>query len=618
MRDATTYPGNTEGGPLDRTLSQVGEKVAVPFARVRNYLRQPHIIISVVLLVVLFFLVIIPFLQMIRDTFVWQYADMRLSRDAIPGGFTLFHWKRVFAGSMTGNLLLRPLFNSLTTSISVSFFAMLLGSLLAWLVTRTNLPLRDLVSTCAVLPYVIPSYIHALAWLNLFKNDRVGGVAGLFQFLSGVAPPNWLSYGYVPIVVTLSIHYFPFTFLLVSAALSSIDTSLEESAEVLGASRRVQLRRITFPLVLPALLSSFILTFSRVVGTFGTPYFLGTPVRFYTLSTQIYANIINRMPAVGYILALILIAISSFIIYLNQKMIGRRKSFVTIAGKGFRVSPTPLGRARIPVFCGVVVLLMVSVLLPFLLILWQTFTLYTSDYSLHHLTTLFWIGQANTTFAEGEAGLLRNPAILKAAWNSIKLALAASVAAGFLGIFIGYAVAKGRHTRLARTLEQMSFLPYLVPGIAFGALYLSIFTHKIGPIPALYGTFFLLALVCIAKNLPFTGRAGITSMLQIGRELEEASETLGARWLLRFRKIILPLSIKGAMAGFVLVFITVMRELSLIILLVNPGTRTLTTMTFRYEEQGYTQFSSAISVLIIVLVVAGELLSRKIGKKNAI
>ena len=239
----------------------------------------------------------------------------------------------------------------------------------------------------------------------------------------------------------------------------------------------------------------------------------------------------------------------------------------------------------------VVILLIVSVLLPLVLLVWQTLTLYPGDYSLNNLSFLFWIGKGNTEFAEGEAGLLRNPAILKAAWNSI---------------------------RLANSVEQTFSLPYLVPCIAFGVLYLSLFTHRIGPIPALYGTFFLVALVCIAKNLPFTGRAGITAMLQIGSELEEASEIAGARWFTRFRRIILPLSIRGALAGFILVFITVMRELSLIILLVTPETRTLTTMTFRYQEQGYTQFSSAISVLIVLIVVAGELISRKMGKKSII
>jgi iron(III) transport system permease protein len=586
------------------------------FSRLKNHIRRPHVVISLVLLAVLLFIVLLPFARMVRDSFIWQFADVRLSRSAQPGEFTLFHWKRVFSSALTQNTLLRPLFNSIMSSLSVSACAMIIGSLLAWLVARTDLPFKKTVGTVAVLPYVIPSYIHALAWLNLFKNDRIGGAAGVFQYLTGISPPDWLSYGYLPIVVTLSLHYFPFTFLLVSAALSSIDSRLEESGEILGASRAHILRRITFPLVLPALLSSFILTFSRILGTFGTPYFLGTPVRYYTLSTQIYSNIINRVPSVGYILAFVLIAISSVVIYVNRKMIGKRKSFVTIAGKGFHITETPLGRLRYPLVSIVFLLLFVSVLVPFVLILWQTLALYPDDYSFRHMTLLFWIGKANTAFAEGEAGILRNPAILGAAWNSIKLALAASVLAGFLGIFIGYAVVKGRNTGLSYAVEQMSFLPYLIPGIAFGALYLALFSYRIGPIPALYGTFILVALVCVAKNLPFTGRAGITSMLQIGGELEEASETLGARWTLRFRRIILPLSIKGAISGFVLVFITVMRELSLIILLVTPETRTLTTMTFRYQEQGYSQFSSAISVLIIAIVVIGELFSRKLGRKG--
>jgi len=585
--------------------------------RIKNYLRRPHIVISLVLLGLLLFIVIVPFAKMVMDSFVWQFADVRLSRSAQPGELTYFHWQRVFAGPLTRNILTRPLGNSITTALSVSVIAMLIGSLLAWLVARTDLPFKKILASVAVLPYVIPSYIHALAWLTLFKNDRIGGAAGVFQYLTGFNPPDWLSYGYLPIVATLSLHYFPFTFLLVSAALASIDSSLEESGEILGASRAYVLRRITFPLVLPALLSSFILTFSRVLGTFGTPYFLGAPVRYYTLSTQIYANIINRVPSVGYILAFVLIAISATVIFINQRLIGKRKSFVTIGGKGFRAKDTPLGTLRYPLLIFIVIIFCAAVLLPFVLILWQTFTLYPDDYSLKNLTLLFWIGAADTAFAEGEAGILRNPAILRAAWNTILLALSSALLAGILGIFIGYAVVRGRKTRLAFSVEQISFLPYLVPGIAFGALYLALFSHRIGPLPALYGTFFLVILVCVAKNLPFSSRAGITAMLQIGSELEEAAETLGARWLMRFRKIILHLSIRGTISGFILVFITVMRELSLIILLVTPETRTLTTMTFRYQEQGYTQFSSAISVLIILIVVCGEVLSRKIEKRTS-
>ena len=186
-------------------------KQGATFNRLKNYIRQPHIIISLVLLVILIFIVIIPFAKMIKDSFVWQYADIRLSKTASPGNFTIFHWKRIFASNLTNNVLVRPLINSLSTSLCVSFIAMFIGSILAWMVVRTDLPFRKLVATFAVLPYVIPSYIHALAWLNLFKNDRIGGAAGVFQFLTGISPPNWLSYGFFPIVTTLSLHYFPFT-----------------------------------------------------------------------------------------------------------------------------------------------------------------------------------------------------------------------------------------------------------------------------------------------------------------------------------------------------------------------------------------------------------------------
>lgn len=429
--------------------------------------------------------------------------------------------------------------------------------------------------------------------------------------MTGIAPPDWVSYGFLPIVITLSIHYFPYTFLLVSAALKSIDSRLEESGEILGASRTYILKKITFPLVIPALLSSFILTFSRTIGIFGTPYFLGSPVRFFTLTTQIYSNINNRNTATGYILAFILLALSSVIIFINQRVVGKRKSYVTIGGKGFRISRTPLGKAKPVILTVVLVLIFIAVVLPIVLLMLQTVSLYPGSYSFKDMTSLFWFGKGGTAFAEGEAGVLRNAAILKSAWNSIKLAIVSSVIAGFLGIFVGYAIVKGRNTKLSQTLEQVAFLPYLVPSIAFGALYLALFTQKLGPLPALYGTFSLLVLVSVAKNLPFTSRTGVSSMLQIGSELEEASEISGARWGRSFRKIILPLSIRSAVSGFILVFITVMRELAVIVLLVSPNTRTLTTMTFRYQEQGYVQFSSAISMMIIVIVLVGNFCCQK-------
>ena len=580
-------------------------------------LRQPHVILGLLLLLVLIGLVLVPFLQLIHDTLVYQEADLRLNRSAEPGAWTFFHYKRVFASALSRNVFYQPLLNSLATALATSFTAMLLGGLMAWLVVRTDMPFKKTLSLFAVTPYVLPSYTLALAWLDFFKNERIGGATGFFSFLFGVSPPDWLAYGFVPIVVTLSLHYYPFTYLLVSGALSSLDSHLEESGEVLGASRIRILRKITFPLVLPALISSFILTFSRAVGTFGTPYFLGAPVRYFTLSTTIYTSIINRTSAMAYIGALVLILISMVIIYLNQKVIGE-KSFVTIAGKGLRRQLTPLGPWRWPAFTFVAALISLAVFIPLLLMLWQTLMLYPNDYSLGNLTLHYWLGKSQAAVAEGESGILRNALILGAAWNSIRLSVLVALVTGLMGILIGYAVVRGRKTRLAALIEQGSFLPYLIPSIAFGAIYLALFSRPLGPLPPLYGSFLLVVLVCVAKNLPFSARSGISSMMQVAGELEEAGMMAGAGWLRRFRRIILPLTLTGSLSGFILAFISAMRELSLIILLITPKTRTLTTMTFRYVEQGYSQFADAIILLIVILVVGGESLARRIGKSEMI
>jgi iron(III) transport system permease protein len=578
---------------------------------------RPHVVMGVLLIILLTALVVIPFLQMVHDTAVWQEADTRITREAKPGEWTGFHYLRVFSSRLSKNIFYRPLLHSLEISLAISFLAMTIGVFMAWLVVRTDMPFRKIIAVFAVIPYVLPSYTLALAWLDFFKNERIGGATGIYQYLFGVPTPDWLAYGFIPIVITLSLHYYPFTYLLVSGALVSIDAHLEECGEVLGASRFAILRRITFPIVLPALISSFILTFSRALGTFGTPYFLGAPVRYFTLSTTIYSNIVNRTPAVAYISALVLILISMFIIYANQRFVGS-KSFVTIAGKGFHQRLTPLGRFRSPAFLLSASVILLAVFVPLFLLLWQTLMLYPNDYSLKNLTLHFWIGKSDPALAEGESGILRNLQILGAAWNSIELSVIVALLTGLIGIFIGYAVVKGRKTWLAAMVEQESFLPYLIPSIAFGAIYLSLFTKPIGPLPSLYGSFALIVMVCMAKNLPFSARSGISSMLQVAGELEESAVMAGASWQKRFRKIILPLTLPGAISGFILVFITTMRELSLIILLVTPNTRTLTTMTFRYVEQGYAQFADAIIVLIVVIVVAGEFVARRLGKRETI
>ena len=267
-----------------------------------------------VLIVLLAYLVVVPVYSMLTESLTWQTTDTRLTRDAKPGEFTLFHWQRVLRSSLSSAMFYEPLKNTIVVSVGSSLLALAIGLALAWLVQRTDLPGRKWFAWLAPLPYMMPSWYIALAWTVLFKNDRVGGSPGLFQYLFGVSPPNWISYGPLPIIITLALHYYPFVFLLVSSALDSIDSSIEEAALTLGASRGRIVRRITFPLVLPAILSAFILTFSRALGTFGTPSFLGAPVRYYTLSTMLYSNLKNRLSADAYVIAFILIAVAAVIV----------------------------------------------------------------------------------------------------------------------------------------------------------------------------------------------------------------------------------------------------------------------------------------------------------------
>jgi iron(III) transport system permease protein len=201
---------------------------------------------------------------------------------------------------------------------------------------------------------------------------------------------------------------------------------------------------------------------------------------------------------------------------------------------------------------------------------------------------------------------LRNPAIYRAAWNSIKLALYTAFFTAFLGVILGYAIVKGRGTRLAKIVEQLAFIPYVIPGIAFGAVYISMFTKSVGPIPPLYGTFALLVVVSVSKHIPYSSRSGVSAMLQVGRELEEAAAVAGANAWQRFARIIFPLTSTGFVSGFLLTFITTMRELSLIILLVTPTTAVLASMTMRYIENGNEQQANAVILLLIALVLLGN------------
>ncbi|HET8984286.1 MAG TPA: ABC transporter permease subunit, partial [Trueperaceae bacterium] len=318
----------------------------------------PQRVFAVLLLLVLTFFVIVPLGVMIQETFIVHPLERFQIPGSVPGDYTTAHYQRTFVGSNSYAFFYRPLINTLIVSVGLSVLALIIGGGLAWLVIRTDLPFKGLISNAAIVPYVMPSWTLALAWLAIFKNQRIGGTPGIFQALTGVATPDWFAYGLFPITITLALHYFPFGFMLIGGAIRNIDAQLEESAELLGASRMTILRRIVFPLVMPAVLSTFLLTFSKGLGSFGTPAFLGGPVREFLLSTSLYANLIGQRPGIGYIAALFMVVMGVLVLYMNHKVIGARRSFVTISGKGARASLVRLGAAKGPI--AAVVLLFIG------------------------------------------------------------------------------------------------------------------------------------------------------------------------------------------------------------------------------------------------------------------
>ncbi len=399
-------------------------------------------------------------------------------------------------------------------------------------------------------------------------------------------------------------------------ALRTIDSELEEAGAVAGLSRFKVLTKITFPLVLPALGSSFVLTFTRSMGTFGTPALLGLPVRFFTLPTQIYALINARNTGDAFVLALVLIVLAMTAITINNKMIGVRKSFVTMKGKGFRANPMPLGKMRPVVVAILIIFLLLVIVFPIIMLVLSTLIILPENYSFSNMTTHFWIGESDPMISSGQRGVLRNPGILQALYNSIRLGIIAAVVNAFLGLLIGYTVVKNRGTRIAKIIESVAFAPYVFPGIAFAAIYLSMFSKPIGPIPALYGTFSLIVLIVVVKNLPFSSRSGISAIMQIDQSLEESAITQGIPWLRRFRLIILPLSKSGFVSGMLLTFITSMRELSLVILLVTPKTGLLTTVIFAYKTQEQTQHVNGVTLMLLVVIIIANVLIKLLSMRS--
>ena len=579
-----------------------------------NVLKNPFNMVVLVSLIILFCLIIIPLLTMISSTFTLAQGELRRVQGHV-GDFTLYYWKYILTGTMANAVLWGPLKNSFVCGFFTVLVSVPLGSVLAWLMIRTDIPGKKVLGLLVTVPYMIPSWTKALAWLAMFRNSTSG--ANGFLAGMGIPIPDWLAYGPIAIVLCMSMHYYAFSYIMVSGALRSINSELEEMGEIQGASKAQILRHITLPLILPSVLSATVMTISKSIGTYGVPANLGNRIGYYTLATKM-RNFIDQGPqAVGYAMSIVLVLLAAVIIFSNQRIVGVRKSYATVSGKGGRATLMPLGKAKKPLMAFLMVFLFLAMVVPFFVLIMETFQITTgAGYGLDNLTLYNWIGK------EGEidkytnyVGIFRNPNFFSAFWNTIRLTLIASILTAICGQFLGYISSRGRGKWYGDLTEQMVFVPYLMSGIAFSTMYFSMFSrpHLGGLMPSLYGTFTLIVLTSVVKHFPFASKSGTANMLSISVELEEAADIAGASFWKRMSSIIVPLAKNGFISGFMLTFISIAKELDLVIIMMTPSTQTMSYLAFTYSQEGYNQMSDAVSVCVLVFILVCYTVANRFG-----
>ncbi len=580
-----------------------------------SYISKPANVITIIFFVILVLTVLFPLFSLLRDSFVVHAGEIRDVGKPV-GSFTTYHWKTLLTEklySYSFRTFWRPLLNSVTMAIVSCIVAVGFGGTVAWFITRSDIPGKKFLSTIFVFPYIMPSWSIAMFWENFFKNSKIVACynqVGLLESFTGICVPEWMLYGFFPCAMCLGIHYAPFAYLLIGGILRNMDANLEEAATVLKASRVKILTRITLPIVAPALVSTVLLVFSSSISSYTVPAFLNKNGSFPTVSTTM-RSLFNTaaMQGQGFVVAIVLLVFSVIILSINNSMTGKRKSFTTISGKSGQVSLVKLGKARVPITVIIMVISVFFAIVPLVSFALESLLEVPGDFST--LTLFYWTTTENLearVFGSSQ-GILRNKTIWTALGRSLVVSFFVAIISGTFGILIGYAAARKRGSRLARWVSNMAFFPYLIPAMSFGAVYLSV--SYIPSFSFLRGSILLLILVGGIKFLPFASRSGANAMMQVSAEIEEAAQVIGVKWWKRMGRILFPIQKASFISGYLLPFISSMRELSLFVLLAAPGA-IITVVLQDFEVNGLTQISNGINFLIIVIVLAVQFLTNKL------
>ena len=559
------------------------------------------------------FTTIAPIFAIIRDTFTIHPGTIDQYLSGKASGFTIVNYTDLFTSRLAKTNLWTPLLNTTILALGSCTFAILFGGIFAYLITRTNMAFKKYLSSIFIFPYIMPQWTLAVVWQNLFNSNQVTGTSnGLLASLFNIRMPAWWCVGLFPCIIVLGMHYAPFAYILIGGIFKNMDANLEEAATILDTPRWKIFTRVTIPMVKPAILSTILLVAGSTIGSYPVPHYLGLT----TLATK-YVSMNDKYTGEASIIGIIMMLFGVAIMYLNQRSLHSRKSYTTVTGKSGQITKVNLGKSgRYIIAVVFVIITFFTSIYPIISFAFETFLPNPGDYSFlytgntNNLTTKWWVTNENVTEngMYGQMGILHNKTIWHAFRGTILVSIICCLTAGVVGTLIGYAVSKNRRGKLASYVNSMAFLPYLMPSVAVGAAYFILFSSgKVN----LFNTYLALIIVGTVKYIPFASRSSLNSMLQLSNEIEESAIIQDIPWIKRMTRIIIPIQKSSIVSGFLLPFMTCLRELSLFMLLCVQGFILSTTLDY-FDEMGLYAFSSGINLILIVTILISNFAVNKI------
>lgn len=598
---------------MDQTTTSRASRSAIRTNKVKTFFSKPHNVILLLMGLVLTVTTVAPIVAIVEDTFKIHAGTIDAYLTGQSSGYTAVNYIDLFTSSMARSNLWNPLLNTVWLAVGTCVVSILFGGLFAFLITRTNLAWRKYLSSIFIFPYIMPQWTLAVVWQNLFNSNAVTGTSnGLLAATAGITMPIWWCKGLFPSIVVLGLHYAPFAYILIGGIFRNMDANLEEAATILDTPKWKIMCRVTLPMVKPAILSTILLVFGSAMGSYPVPHYLGLT----TLATK-YVSMNSKYTGEASILAIIMMIFGVAIMLLNQLSLQSRKNYTTVTGKSGQISKINLGRVgRYVIALVLVVVTFFTSIFPIVSFAFETFLPNPGDYSFlytgdtKNLTTKWWVTSENVTEngMYGQKGILHNETIWHAFRGTIWVSVCCALLAGTIGTLIGYAVSKNRRSKWANYVNSVAFLPYLMPSIAVGVAFFILFSNEH---VNLFNTYTILIIVGTIKYIPFASRSSLNSMLQLSGEIEEAAIIQDIPWIRRMTRIIIPIQKSSIISGYLLPFMTCLRELSLFMLLCVQGFILSTTLDY-FDEMGLYAFSSGINLILIITILVCNTLVNKV------